>query len=277
MSDYRRDFIAFCIASGVLRFGSFVTKSGRTTPYFFNAGLFNTGRPPRPACGILRRRHPAPRACRSTCCSVLPTRASCSPRRPRWRSRVPGATCPTRSTARKPRTTARAARSSARRSPAGCSIVDDVMTAGTAVRESVALIRAAGAHAGWGCGLPRPHGTRRGRRSPRCRKSRERLRNAGRRDRESRRPARISKRRAAVRGESASDRRIPPTIRSFGIMDSRLQHRATRRARSSRRRRRSRRSSTSTPTADRQGRLHRQDCRRRPPARRTSSSIARAR
>ena len=41
--DFRREFIAFCIECGVLRFGSFVTKSGRTTPYFFNAGLFNTG------------------------------------------------------------------------------------------------------------------------------------------------------------------------------------------------------------------------------------------
>jgi len=41
--DFRRGFIAFCVESGVLRFGSFVTKSGRTTPYFFNAGLFNTG------------------------------------------------------------------------------------------------------------------------------------------------------------------------------------------------------------------------------------------
>ncbi len=43
MSDFRRDFIAFCIESGVLKFGRFITKSGRVTPYFFNAGLFNTG------------------------------------------------------------------------------------------------------------------------------------------------------------------------------------------------------------------------------------------
>ena len=43
MSDFRREFIRFCIDCEVLRFGSFVTKSGRTTPYFFNAGLFNTG------------------------------------------------------------------------------------------------------------------------------------------------------------------------------------------------------------------------------------------
>jgi orotate phosphoribosyltransferase len=41
--DFRQDFIAFCIEQGVLKFGRFVTKSGRTTPYFFNAGLFNTG------------------------------------------------------------------------------------------------------------------------------------------------------------------------------------------------------------------------------------------
>jgi len=43
VADFRKDFIAFCIEQGVLGFGRFVTKSGRTTPYFFNAGLFNTG------------------------------------------------------------------------------------------------------------------------------------------------------------------------------------------------------------------------------------------
>jgi orotate phosphoribosyltransferase len=43
MADFRQEFISFCIDSGVLRFGSFVTKSGRTTPYFFNAGLFDSG------------------------------------------------------------------------------------------------------------------------------------------------------------------------------------------------------------------------------------------
>ena len=43
MSDFRKDFIAFSIAQRVLKFGEFATKSGRTTPYFFNAGLFNSG------------------------------------------------------------------------------------------------------------------------------------------------------------------------------------------------------------------------------------------
>ena len=43
MQAYQRDFIQFAIKRGVLRFGEFTLKSGRTSPYFFNAGLFNTG------------------------------------------------------------------------------------------------------------------------------------------------------------------------------------------------------------------------------------------
>jgi len=43
MQDYQRDFIDFSIATDVLRFGSFTLKSGRQSPYFFNAGLFNRG------------------------------------------------------------------------------------------------------------------------------------------------------------------------------------------------------------------------------------------
>ena len=44
MQDYQRQFIELAIASKVLRFGQFTLKSGRVSPYFFNAGLFNTGR-----------------------------------------------------------------------------------------------------------------------------------------------------------------------------------------------------------------------------------------
>ncbi|AZV94880.1 orotate phosphoribosyltransferase [Kerstersia gyiorum] len=43
-TTFRTDFVRFALEEGVLRFGSFVTKSGRVSPYFFNAGLFNTGR-----------------------------------------------------------------------------------------------------------------------------------------------------------------------------------------------------------------------------------------
>ena len=41
--DFSRDFIAFACERGVLRFGEFKTKAGRLSPYFFNAGLFSDG------------------------------------------------------------------------------------------------------------------------------------------------------------------------------------------------------------------------------------------
>ncbi len=43
MRDYQYEFIEFAVATGVLRFGTFTLKSGRISPYFFNSGLFNTG------------------------------------------------------------------------------------------------------------------------------------------------------------------------------------------------------------------------------------------
>jgi orotate phosphoribosyltransferase len=43
MTDFRQEFLGFSLARDVLRFGQFVTKAGRETPYFFNAGLFNDG------------------------------------------------------------------------------------------------------------------------------------------------------------------------------------------------------------------------------------------
>lgn len=43
MKAYQRQFIEFALRKQVLKFGAFTLKSGRTSPYFFNAGLFNTG------------------------------------------------------------------------------------------------------------------------------------------------------------------------------------------------------------------------------------------
>jgi len=43
VTPYQKEFLEFSLSLGVLKFGSFVLKSGRTSPYFFNAGLFSTG------------------------------------------------------------------------------------------------------------------------------------------------------------------------------------------------------------------------------------------
>ncbi len=43
MDNLRQQFIEFSVQSGVISFGNFLTKAGRNSPYFFNAGLFNDG------------------------------------------------------------------------------------------------------------------------------------------------------------------------------------------------------------------------------------------
>ena len=43
MHDYQSQFLDYCQIRGVLKFGRFTLKSGRVSPYFFNTGLFNTG------------------------------------------------------------------------------------------------------------------------------------------------------------------------------------------------------------------------------------------
>jgi len=44
MHEYQTSFINFALEKGVLKFGEFTLKSGRLSPYFFNSGLFNTGK-----------------------------------------------------------------------------------------------------------------------------------------------------------------------------------------------------------------------------------------
>jgi orotate phosphoribosyltransferase len=144
VSDYRADFIAFSIANGVLRFGTFVTKSGRTTPYFFNAGLFNTGaRLDRLAqFYALAIRHsglafemlfgPAYKGIVLAAATAMALARA-------------GQDVPYAYNRKEAKDHGEGGAVVGAPLAGRVLIVDDVMTAGTAVRESVALIRAAGA------------------------------------------------------------------------------------------------------------------------------------
>jgi orotate phosphoribosyltransferase len=142
---YQSDFIDLCVRLGVLRFGSFTLKSGRDSPYFFNAGLFNTGS----AIGAVGRAYAAAVMASDLKFDMLFG--------PAYKG-IPLATI----------TAAALAEHGGRNLPFAFNrkeakdhgeggnvvggplngevlIVDDVITAGTAVRESIDIIRAAGA------------------------------------------------------------------------------------------------------------------------------------
>ncbi len=138
------DFVAFALDCGVLRFGSFTTKAGRQSPYFFNAGLFNDGA----MLGQLAQFYAQRILAAGLQCDMLfgpaykgiPLVAAVAIELARLGHNLPFAYN----------------RKEAKDHGEGGSlvgaplqgrvlIVDDVMSAGTAVRESIALIQAAGA------------------------------------------------------------------------------------------------------------------------------------
>jgi orotate phosphoribosyltransferase len=142
---YQSEFIDLCVQLGVLRFGSFTLKSGRESPYFFNAGLFNTGA----AIGAVGTAYAAAVAASDLKFDMLFG--------PAYKG-IPLVTITAAALA------ARHARSvpfafnrkEAKDHGEGGTIVgaplkgrvlivDDVITAGTAIRESIDIIRAAGA------------------------------------------------------------------------------------------------------------------------------------
>lgn len=144
----RREFVQFALKEGVLRFGSFVTKSGRTSPYFFNAGLFNTGA----SVGKLAQFY-----AQALVDSKLPFDMLFGPAY----KGIPLATATSVALASHARLQGRDVPFAYNRKEAKdhgeggvlvgaplkgkVVIIDDVITAGTSVRESVEIIRAAGA------------------------------------------------------------------------------------------------------------------------------------
>ena len=145
MQEYQQEFIDLAIANDVLRFGQFTLKSGRQSPYFFNAGLFNTGG----AVAMLGRCYARAVAESGVPFDMLfgpaykgiPLVTTTAVALADWQSRsVPFAFN----------------RKEAKKHGEGGSIVgaplagrvlivDDVISAGTAIRESIEIIRAAGA------------------------------------------------------------------------------------------------------------------------------------
>ena len=141
---FRQDFLRFALACDVLRFGEFKTKSGRLSPYFFNSGLFNTGE-------SLHRlgRYYADAALASGVAfdmtfgpayKGIPLAATVAVELARLGKNVPFAYNRKEAKDHGEGGTLVGAPLAGR-----VLIIDDVMSAGTAARESIALIQAAGA------------------------------------------------------------------------------------------------------------------------------------
>jgi orotate phosphoribosyltransferase len=142
---YQSDFIDLCVRQGVLRFGSFTLKSGRESPYFFNAGLFNTGA----AIGAVGRAYASALAASDLEFDMLfgpaykgiplvtITAAALAEHE--------GRNLPYAFNRKEPKSHGEGGHIVGSPLNGGVLIVDDVITAGTAIRESIDIIRAAGA------------------------------------------------------------------------------------------------------------------------------------
>ncbi len=143
---YQHDFIELCTRLGVLKFGSFKLKSGRESPYFFNAGLFSTGK----AIAALGRAYGDAAVASDLTFDMLFG--------PAYKG-IPLVTAAAASLADRHGLDLPFAFNRKESKDHGegglivgsplkgrVLIVDDVITAGTAIRESIEIIRAAGAH-----------------------------------------------------------------------------------------------------------------------------------
>src|SRR3984885_6202922 len=142
---YQSEFIDLCVQLGVLRFGKFTLKSGRESPYFFNAGLFNTGS----AVGAVGRAYSAALAQSDLEYDMLfgpaykgiplvtITAAAMAERH--------GRNLPFAFNRKEAKDHGEGGTIVGSPLKGNVLIVDDVITAGTAIRESIDIIRAAGA------------------------------------------------------------------------------------------------------------------------------------
>lgn len=142
---YQAEFIDLCVRLGVLRFGTFTLKSGRESPYFFNAGLFNTGASVAAvgrayAAALVRSAVPFDMMFGPAYKGIALVTVTAAALAEHEHRDVPFAFN------RKERKDHGEGGSIVGSPLAGrVLIVDDVITAGTAIRESVDIIRAAGA------------------------------------------------------------------------------------------------------------------------------------
>ena len=142
--DLRAQFIRFAVDNGILRFGEFRTKAGRLSPYFFNAGLFDDGASFRELCGYYARTIRAS----GVACDMLfgpaykgiPLVAGTA-----IRLAEDGLDLPFAFNRKEAKDHGEGGTLIGAPLKGRVLILDDVISAGTSVRESVELIRAAGA------------------------------------------------------------------------------------------------------------------------------------
>ncbi len=145
MRDYQQEFLALALEHQALRFGEFTLKSGRVSPYFFNAGLFNDGA----ALARLGRCYAAALAASGLGFDMLfgpaykgiPLVSACAIAYAEHQGR----SLPWAFNRKEAKAHGEAGMIVGSPLKGRVVIVDDVITAGTAIRESIELIRAAGA------------------------------------------------------------------------------------------------------------------------------------
>jgi orotate phosphoribosyltransferase len=139
-----RDFIALSCRKGVLRFGAFITKAGRTSPYFFNAGLFDDGASFDALCGFYAKAildsGVAFDMLFGSAYKGIPLVAGTA-----MRLATAGVNVPFAFNRKEAKDHGEGGMLVGAPLQGRTLIVDDVISAGTSVRESVAIIRAQGA------------------------------------------------------------------------------------------------------------------------------------